>query len=124
MKKSIITLVSLFLVSCSNFAYDGGEFDRIVTIKEISILARNECGTPEIRQKINSIAFLTAHQELFASFRGRREEFKSSSREINQLAQSLKSRYQSSEPSKAYCEEKLTNIDAAATLILSTMGNL
>jgi hypothetical protein len=123
--RKLICLAPLLLSGCANFVFDPVEFNNMVTVKELTTTAYNQCGTPEAAKPIDQIQRLIDHQLLYSSYREARSvEFNIAIINLKEIADGLSSRYKTEVPSKVYCQEKLKLIASGSSTIARILGRL
>lgn len=120
--KHLIVVSALLSSACSSITFDGGQFDRYITLTETSRSSISQCGTPEISKKIVVLKQQIAHINLYASYRKASPEVAVASQKLQNIISELSEKYETVEPSKTYCEEKLKNIVDSANTISATLG--
>lgn len=112
-------LLIIFLVSCTNINFDGGEYGKYVQIQIESEKAMQSCGTPEATQKISYLTEEIHYQKIYAESRISRSLINLSSKHLEEMIVELNKK---KNPSKAYCEQKLKNIQEATEIMIKVLG--
>lgn len=123
MKKLAIMLV-LLLPACTNVAFDSLEYDRYITLKEITDNTAQLCGNSSITLTISTLKKSMDHQYLYSSNRVGRPQVADASKNLKELVDGLYTRYQSGIPSIGYCQEKLKNVSTGTDTIIKVLGGM
>ena len=131
MKKLLIIMgLSIFLPGCALVdaylmtKYDPNEYKLITEIRADAQLAKKNCEDNTV-SKMNSIivANKTHLFELYSQEVPRNQNVINASKDLNEIAQGLETRYNQSTPvSPAYCKLKFTSIESNAGTMQHTIG--
>lgn len=122
MKILIYSLVAISLIGCSNITFDGLQYDRYVSLVEDSAKLKEMCDEPGFRKHLDELKADANHMQMYASFRSNSPEVLSSTNHLSGMVDELYTKYQTGNPSKAYCVEKLDMISAGAKTVAATLG--
>jgi hypothetical protein len=121
--KILLAMIMFILSGCASLNYDAGQYDRIVSILNLSESSIKLCNRADkIRPRINEISELASHQVQYSKYRATREKEYLASVELAAMASELKIKYDSANPSVNYCSIKLQHIREGAILMLKTLG--
>lgn len=120
--KRLLILGAVLLSGCSSITFDGGQFDRYITLTETSRSAISLCGKPQIIDKVALLEAQISHINLYASYRKASPEVMIASQKLHTMITEFSASFETSQPSKTYCEEKIKNISDSANLISGTLG--
>lgn len=124
MKKLLISSVVFFIAGCSSITFDSLNYDRYLTLYELSNQMKTQCEDPVyIRSYMNEIKPKIDHMALYSKLRSGTPEVAKVAATVASLVDELGQKYQDDKtPSVGYCREKLESISAASYTIASTLG--
>lgn len=122
MKYIIYLSVIMAAVGCSNITFDGLQYDRYVSLVEDSARLKHSCGAPGFKRHLEELKSHTDHMKMYASLRSNSPEVLATTDHLAGMVDELYTKYQTSDPSNAYCFEKLDMISAGAKTVAATLG--
>lgn len=125
MNKILILTTSLILTACVSLQFDNIEYDRFVTMKELTQIGVTECGKPGVKLYVDKLTDDITHQNLYAANRTTRNDIRIATQEVAEMILGMSKRYsEPAAPSTTYCQQKFDNISIGISTILSTLGKL
>jgi hypothetical protein len=123
MNKSII-IIALLLSACVNLQFDSLEYDRYISIKQLSDQGGLLCGDPAVLGIIPQLSQEVNHQYIYAANREARPQVNEAVTNLKLIVDKLYDRYKKETPSKTYCREKFKNISLGVDTIIRQLGRL
>jgi len=123
-RKPIIIILALLLSACVNLQFDSLEYDRYISIKQLSDQGSLLCGEPEVIGVIKQLSQEVNHQYIYAVNREARPQVNEAATNLKVIVDGLYNRYKKETPSKTYCREKFKNISLGVDTIIRTLGRL
>lgn len=119
----MIAPLLLVLAGCSNITFDAMNYDRVLTLHEITASLKEQCDNPKIiRDQIPVIVSKANHLALYSKLRTGGPEVASSTETVASMVTEFASHYKDADPSLGYCKTKLDAISVASYAIASTLG--
>lgn len=118
----ILLLGIFFLSGCANVAFDGGEYDRFVSIAHFS--SRVDCSNPSTaKPMVDIIDSLIKHELVYSKYKWGSSQVFKATQNLNSIISTLQAKYSSNQVvSVEFCKSKMENIADGAERILNTLG--